>query len=191
MPAITTATAFTAQFYRQLILEPLFVESVALRALRPIEISTTSAYLPRVTSGFTSDSTVVRVISRVGFGVRSPGSVARIATSCSGEAEVCGEDVMSPLLSQRQLGAEEGDALHRGLVARRCSQPPPHDHLSSLVEALRGGPEVAHRELHPDSAHTASYRRLNPHSSEVLAGVLVKVRDHSEEDVLSRVMTRL
>ena len=54
MPAVTTSSIFSASFYRELILAPLYFESVVLRAMRRIEISTTSAYLPRVTSGSVS-----------------------------------------------------------------------------------------------------------------------------------------
>ena len=54
MPAVTTDSIFSATFYRSLVLEPLYQESVVLRALRRIEIATTTAYLPRVTGGSVS-----------------------------------------------------------------------------------------------------------------------------------------
>jgi HK97 family phage major capsid protein len=48
MPAITTATAYSHEFFRELILAPLYVESVVLASLRRIETTATAAYLPRV-----------------------------------------------------------------------------------------------------------------------------------------------
>ncbi len=48
MAIVTTSTAFTHEFYRQLVLEPLFTESVVLSSLRRVDTHATVAYLPRV-----------------------------------------------------------------------------------------------------------------------------------------------
>lgn len=118
VPAITTATAFTAQFYRQLILEPLFVESVALRALRRIEINTTSAYLPRVTSGSVAWVPEASEIPDSGAGVdllavtpRKVAALAIVSNEATGDANAA--EMLGQALA-RAVAVEVDRALFRG-----------------------------------------------------------------------------